>query len=124
MMSDRIAIISTGISMGQPGHRRGVTSACQGRWVFVIVLAICGLTVSLATRTFRLKIPHRVSVISGDAQAMRQHMDRDAEGWAPPVPLVTAFEVATFYPYVAPAGPPLASVLFDETLYNRPPPSC
>jgi hypothetical protein len=110
--------------MGQPHNRCEVRSACQGWRVFIIVLAICGLTVSLATRTFRLKVPHLVSVISGDAQAMRQHMDRDAEGWVPPVPLVTALPVATFYPYVAPAGPPLAGVLFDEKLYNRPSPSC
>ena len=95
------------------------------RWqVFIIVLAVCGLTVSLATRTFRLKIPHGVNVISRDAHAMRQHMVRDAVRWVPPVPLFTAFEVPTFYPLVAPAGPPLASVLFEEKLYNRPPPSC
>jgi hypothetical protein len=110
--------------MGQPHNRREVTSTCQGWRVFVIALAICGLTVSLATRTFRLKIPHGITVISGDAQAMRQHMARDADHWVPPIPLFTAFEIPTFYPYVAPAGPPLASVLFEEKLYNRPPPSC
>jgi len=92
--------------------------------IFIIVVAICGLTVSLATRTFRLKIPHGVSVISGDAHAMRQHMVRDAVRWVPPVPRLTALHVPAFYPLVAPAGPPLASVLFEEKLYNRPPPSC
>jgi len=90
--------------------------------VFIIVLAICGLTFSLATRTFRLKIAHGVSVTSVDAQAMRQHMDRDATHWLPPVPVLTVLQLPTFYPYVAPAGPPLAIVLFDKNLYNRPPP--
>jgi len=95
------------------------------RWrVFIIILAICGLTVSLATRTFRLRITVGVSVTSGDAQAMRQHLDKDAARWVPPVPIFAALQLPTFYPYVAPAGPPLASVLFDESLYNRPPPSC
>ena len=94
------------------------------RVFIVVMLAICGLTVSLATRTFRLKVSHTISVTSGDAQAMRQHMDRDAARWVPPVPVFTVLYVPTFYPYVAPAGPPLASVLFDKSLYNRPPPSC
>jgi hypothetical protein len=110
--------------MGQPHNRCGVTGAGLGWRVFIIGAAICGLTFSLATRTFRLKITYGVSVVSGDAQAMRQHMVRDAVRWVPPVPLFTAFEVPTFYPVVAPAGPPLASVLFEEKLYNRPPPSC
>ncbi|HXY10632.1 MAG TPA: hypothetical protein VEI52_22535 [Terriglobales bacterium] len=110
--------------MGQPHDRSQVRSACPGWQVFIIGFAICGLTVSLATRTFRLKVPHGVSVISGGAQAMRQHMNRDADRWVPPVPLFTPLQVPTFYPYVAPAGPPLASVLFEEKLYNRPPPSC
>ena len=110
--------------MGQPHNHCEVKGAGQGWRVFITVVAICGLSVSLATRTFRLKIRYGVSVASADAHAMRQHMVRDAVRWAPPVPLFTAFEVPTFYPFVAPAGPPLASVLFEEKLYDRPPPSC
>ena len=95
------------------------------RWrVLVIVLAICGLTVSLATRTFRLTIPHGVTAQSADSHAMRQHMDRDAAQWAPPVPILGTLQAPVFYPRVAPAGPPMPSVLFDESLSNRPPPSC
>lgn len=110
--------------MGIPQDRSEVTSASPGWWVLIIALAICGLTVSLATRTFEVVVAHRASVSSGDAQAMRQHMDRDATRWMPPVPLFTFLQAPSFYPYVAPAGPPLATVLFDESLYNRPPPSC
>jgi len=95
------------------------------RWyVLVIILAICGLTVSLATRTFRLTILHGVTAQSGDSQAMRQHLDRDAAQWAPPVPTLSTLQAPVFYPRVAPAGPPMPSVLFDESLSNRPPPSC
>ena len=95
------------------------------RWcVLVIVLAICGLTVSLATRTVRLTIPHGVTAQSADSHAMRQHMDRDAAPWAPPVPALGTLQAPVFYPRVAPAGPPIPSVLFDESLSNRPPPSC
>jgi hypothetical protein len=106
--------------MAQPGS----STRRYLQWqVFIIILAICGLTVSLATRTFRLNISHEISASSGDAHAMRQHMDRDATQWVPPAPLFTTLLVPTFYPYVAPAGPPLASILFDKSLYNRPPPS-
>jgi len=82
------------------------------------------MTLSLATRTFRLTASQSVTVQSSNAQAVRQHMDRDGVNWVPPVPVLTVLEVPTFYPYVAPAGPPLATVLFDKSLYNRPPPSC
>ena len=95
------------------------------RWrVFVIALAICGLTVSLATRTFRLTFPQTPTAESSSAQAARQHLDRDASTWVPPVPTLTTLSAPVFYPRVAPAGPPIPSVLFDESLFNRPPPSC
>ena len=113
------------ISMWGHAHVRGELPAASQSWrVFIIVvLAICGLTVSVATRTFRFKIAHSVSLSAGDTHAMRQHIDRDAANWVPPTPIFTPLELPTFYPYVAPAGPPLASVLFDKSLYNRPPPS-
>lgn len=82
------------------------------------------LVVTLATRTLHLTIPHGVTVRSGAAQAMRQHLDRDAVGWIPPTSVLTALRPRTFYPHVAPAGPPLGVLLLDESLYNRPPPSC
>lgn len=95
------------------------------RWrVLVIVLAICGLTASLSTRTFRLTSASTPTVQSGSAQAIRQHMDRDAVNWTSPVPTSTTLPVPAFYPRFAPAGPPMPSVLFDESLSNRPPPAC
>ena len=96
----------------------------SGWRVLVVGLAICALTVSLATRTFRLTIPQTLTVQSGAAQATRQHLDRDAVKWVPPVPVFTTLQAPAFYPRFAPAGPPLPTVLFDESLSNRPPPSC
>jgi hypothetical protein len=98
----------------------------QPRWrLFVVVLAICGLTVSVATRTFRLTVPHGTNTVrSNSPHAMRQHLDRDAAKWVPPIPVLTTLKAPIFYPNVAPAVSPLPSVLFDKTLYNRPPPSC
>lgn len=108
-----------------PSEDLRLTMHRQPRWrALVILLAICGLTVSLATRTFRLTIPHGVTAQSGDSQAMRQHLDCDAAQWAPPVPVLSALRAPVFYPRVAPAGPLIPAVLFDESLSNRPPPSC
>ncbi len=87
-------------------------------------LIILALTLSVATRTFHLSVPHGVTVQSNAAQGMRQHMDSDAAQWVPPIQQHTIYEAVSFYPRVAPAGPPLPSQLFAESLYNRPPPSC
>jgi hypothetical protein len=92
--------------------------------VLIVVVAIGGLTVSLATRTFRLTIPHVITVQSNAQQPMRQHLDRDAVPWIPPYPVLTTLQVPTFYPPVAPVAPPIPGTVFDESFYNRPPPSC
>lgn len=93
------------------------------RWVLVIALAIAALTCSLVTRTFHLTVPQGVTAQSAASQAFRQHMDRDAAKWVPPVTIAVTLQAPSFYPHVAPAGPPLPAVLFDESLSNRPPPS-
>jgi hypothetical protein len=93
------------------------------RWeVAVVVLAICGLTVSLATRTFRTRVSTGAIVKSISGQPVRQHMDSDAAKWVPPVSMLTVLEVPVFYPRFAPAGPPLPRLFFEESLSNRPPP--
>jgi hypothetical protein len=99
-------------------------SALSWRGAF-IGLVMFSLVVSLATRTFHQTIPQGVTVHSNAAQAMRQHMVRDAARWVPPVLVYTAHQVPVFYPHVAPAGPPIpALLLIEDNLYNRPPPSC
>ena len=100
-----------------------VSSLPWWRWVLVGVVMF-SVVVSLATRTVRLTISHGVAIESGAAQAMRQHMDRLAVLWSPPIQIFTTLHSPTFYPRVAPAGPPLGVLLLDESLYNRPPPSC
>lgn len=88
----------------------------------VIVLAIVGLTASLATRTFRLKILSGVSAYSAASDGMRQHLDRDAIRWLPPVSICIQLEAPRFYPRLAPAAPILPGLIFEESLYVRPPP--
>jgi hypothetical protein len=93
------------------------------RWeVAVVVLAIGGLTLSLATRTFRTTISTGAIVKSISGQPVRQHMDSDAAKWVPPVSTLRVMEVPVFYPRFAPAGPPLPRLYYEESLSNRPPP--
>jgi hypothetical protein len=109
--------------MEQPANQDVVMRRYPSWRVFIVVLAICGLSVSLATRTFHLNFPQGTTVNSHVEQPMRQHLDRDAMQWMAPIPVFTVFAVPTFYLPVAPAVPSLPSVLFDESLSNRPPPS-
>jgi hypothetical protein len=90
----------------------------------LFLLVTFSLTVSLATRTFHFKVRHGTSVQSVSSTATRQHLDKDAARWPAPVQTFAMLDSPTFYPRVAPAGPPLPGLLFDESFYNRPPPCC
>ncbi len=93
-------------------------------WLAVL-LAVFVLAITVATRISVPTTAHGVSVSGDVASSIRQHMDSDGVQWVPPV-LVGVFValIVSFYPRFAPAGPPLPNTLFDESLWNRPPPSC
>jgi hypothetical protein len=98
-----------------------------GSWGAVLILvAVCSLTISLATRYNDCASTPSISVkyvtIHSSAQK-RQHLDKDAARWVTPVERFAILEVSTFYPRFAPSGPPVHALLLDQSLYNRPPPS-
>jgi hypothetical protein len=100
----------------------------QQRWcALIILLAVCSLTVRVATRYTCMEdasAPALTSVHSQMVQApIRQRLIQTAAAWHPPVACISTLDTVDFYPRVSPAGPPMPSVLFDESLYNRPPPS-
>ena len=87
------------------------------------VMVIAALSVSLSTRFCRSSDTVTVQVqANASSSNLRQHMDRDATQWVAPVTRLIFLETVEFYPRFAPAGPPLPAVLFDQSLYNRPPP--
>ena len=100
------------------------TDDCTVLRLAVVGVVIVALTGSLATRVFHGTFDQSWCVRSGTAQAMRQHLDRDALGWTAPVVHYAILDAPAFYPRVAPAGPPVRALLIEENLYNRPPPSC
>ena len=113
----------TEVIVGKPETTGIVVRSIPWRLAFVSVVMF-SLVFTLATRTFRVTTSHSTAVQSNSPQAMRQHMDRDAFRWAAPVAKVTVLLAPTFYPRVAPAGPPIPTLLIEENLYNRPPPIC
>ena len=93
----------------------------------VVVIAVCALTVSVATRycyagsssAYATTTLHKHSSL----QTARQRLSKDAVTWIPPVFFPAILQAATFYPRIAPAGPPIPGLFFEKSLYNRPPPS-
>lgn len=103
--------------------RIGIGSVEWRRSAIVSIVTL-SLVVTLATRTFHVTIPSSTTVHSGSPQAIRQHMDRDAFRWVPPVLQFTLLQVPELYVRVARARPALSTLLIEENLYNRPPPAC
>ena len=105
-------------------HRR----VGEHRWQSVlIVIAICSLTFSVATRFWTPCTSQSHTVKSADrrpAEPKRQHLDRDATRWIAPSANFSIIEPGTIEIRLAPAGPLLPKHLFIDSLYNRPPPSC
>ena len=87
----------------------------------LVILAVLGLTVSLATRVFGGEVHHSTSIYSASSCPKVQHRDSDASRWVPPVAtyalLWTSEPSTSFHP--------LGQIRFHphyDSLYNRPPP--
>lgn len=100
----------------------------EGRaWrALLIVVAVLSLTISLTTR---FVIPTTSQVLTVKAvsrnlvEPQRQHLNCDAVQWSAPVQASAFAEFVVFYSRVAPPEPQVATQFFDDSSYNRPPPS-
>ena len=90
----------------------------------LIVLLLVTLVVTLVNRFPSATRNVHTAMRAGISSPVWQHLDRDALHWAKPIFVFTALQPDTFYPLVCPAGRPVAVLLLDESLYNRPPPCC
>ena len=98
-------------------------------WCAVVVLmAVFALTVSVATRycapqnasAYSVRTVHKHS----SPEQIRQRLTKNAANWMPKVVQSGILHAVTFYPRIAPAGPPVPGLLLEKSLYNRPPPFC
>ena len=97
-------------------------------WCAVVVfVAVFSLTLSVATR-YSTPCDAPLSTVKTVqshtyAEAKRQRLVKDAANWIPPLTCVEGLCEPSFYPRIAPAGPPIPTLVLEENLYNRPPPS-
>jgi len=95
-------------------------------WAVLVLCAVCMLTVRVATRycyTHGASESRAASVLKHrQPQSGSQRMTKSSLVFAPPAVRSAVLDTPTSYPRVAPAGPPLPGLMFDESLYNRPPP--
>jgi len=89
------------------------------------MVAICALTISLATRYYTpaSSHPHMVKVERRSLDPERQHLAKDATRWMAPVAEFTLLDSAIVYPYISFSTPLFSNDLFAESFYTRPPPS-
>jgi len=97
------------------------------RWCAVLVLfAVCALTVNVATRYAfcpGASVGSTTTVHKHSSPvSSRQRLMKSAATWMPPAVCSTVLEAPSAYLRIAPAAPQIPSLLFEENLYNRPPP--
>lgn len=99
-------------------HQRGCA--------LVVVIAVCALTVKLTTRfaSFDCTSTPAVTTVQPHVSPSpnRQRLMNTATAWNAPLIRPSLLDSTSSYPRIAPAGPPMPSVLVEESLYNRPPP--
>jgi hypothetical protein len=92
------------------------------RELFLIV--ILALAASLATRYVYLSSAATVTTVkSASPDNHRQRLHQNAPRWTAPVDEFTVF-VSSLGAHLPPTQRPLLVVHLDESLYNRPPPTC
>lgn len=93
------------------------------RWrAFVSLFGVIALTVTLAGRTFDVRVCSRPSVSLQSEKAKIQHRDKNGAQWSPPRPSLEPFYIAVCSEAVQPEQEPPLPGQIDDCLYNRPPP--
>jgi len=106
-------------SLRHPARRRWCTA--------VVLVAVCTLTLSVATRySFCGNIANQSVTTVQNHQSWTPGLQRllnNAASWMPPVVVSAIFREPESHPHVAPSGPIVSSVLLEKNHYNRPPPT-
>jgi hypothetical protein len=92
----------------------------------LIVVAVLSLTISLATR-FVVPATSPIHTVKTASRSLtdpqRQHLNCDAVQWSTPVQTAAFADLVVFYSRLAPTEPQIATQFFEDSSYNRPPPS-
>jgi len=98
----------------------------RGWRAVMIVIAICSLTLTVATRFWTPSTSQSHIVKSVDRRSVdpkRQHLLKEAARWVASSASFGFMAPAFIEARVAPPGPLLPKHVFTDSLYNRPPPS-
>jgi len=97
------------------------------RWIAVALLAVCSITISVATR---YSVPgkagdSKVKLVRNhvDTEPARQRLLNNAATWMPPAVGSAILQENESFTQVVWTGPPAARLFFEQSLFNRPPPS-
>jgi len=113
--------------MTHPMLRNARLPRASWRRCGLIVVAVCSLAVSLATRYCVLAAPdnHSETTVQSHAPApKRQHLDNDGLHWTAPAATFILFKPGRAHIAVLPAVRPATNLYAGDCLHNRPPPSC
>lgn len=97
------------------------------RWcALVVLLAVCSLTISVATRynspETTTNSAHKSLQKHCSEEPSRQRLEKSASTWAPPIVISTAVHAPSLHFSVAYVGPEIPNPSFVSSLYYRPPP--
>src|SRR5271166_4237149 len=108
------------------GHCRARLRFASRRRIAIVLLAICSLTASVATR-FALAgsdVQHQTTIKSQSAEAKRQHLLSKALQWTAPPASFTLFQPPRSSVLIVSVIVPYTNLSSESWLHNRPPPSC
>jgi hypothetical protein len=93
----------------------------------VVLLAVCTLTLSVTTRYGKSQAaPDRSYTVVAKVHSWTPGLQRllnNASTWIPPVVIAAILQKPGYSPHISKPIPMVSSVLLEENLYNRPPPS-
>lgn len=93
----------------------------------IVLVAVCALTVSVATRYGSTVSDATTTVVQKHTswEPSLQRLLNNAATWVPPVVESAVLQTPRYSPDVIPSGPKtFSNVLLESDLFNRPPPSC
>ena|ERR1700719_2530182 len=126
-MYNRVVLRSVlGIPMLMLEHPRNRASVASRLWLAAIVLAICSLTISLATRftVIGAEVQKSTTIKSELPDAKRQHLLANTFQWSAPTSSFTMFQPPRSSVLAVSVVIPSTPQSSETWLYDRPPPTC
>ena len=107
-------------------HSRARVTFASRCWIAVVLLSICALTASLATRftVVGTEVQKVTAVKFHSSDAYRQHLLSDGLIWTAPESSITLFQPPRSAVLMVSEVVPFTTRGSASWYYNRPPPSC